>query len=252
VLGAAVWQWRRHPWSRRGLLLGMAAIVIMLFNGFLVATYVVQFPADMAANAHSYFRYSSQLSLMVMLALAVALRPIAQRWLTRSGRLARHAATASIVVILAVPPAIAGMLRFDLDAPQPLLWELGHQAARHMRPGDRLALLLPGDVNDSVGSMLRGVLLFTPPRRPGLAVATETKADPVTLEAIAKAGYTLALVSCTSTGTDAGSPGAAALLRRSADGWQPVEVWPYPTDIRQWRFAALLARGPLCAAPAAH
>ena len=77
VLGAAAWQWRRDPWSRRGLLVGMAAGVIVLFNGFLVVTYVVLFPADMAADAHSYFRYASQLSLVVMLALTVALRPFA-------------------------------------------------------------------------------------------------------------------------------------------------------------------------------
>ena len=45
VLGAAVWQWRRHPWSHCGLLVGMAAGMIVLFNGFLVVTYVVLFPA---------------------------------------------------------------------------------------------------------------------------------------------------------------------------------------------------------------
>ena len=67
------------------------------------------------------------------------------------------------------------MLRFDLDPPQPLLWDLGHQVARRVRPGDRLALLVPGDVNDSVGSMLRGVILFTPPRRPELDIATKTR-----------------------------------------------------------------------------
>jgi hypothetical protein len=247
VLGAAVWQWRRHPWSRRGLLIGMATGVIVLFNAFLVVTYVVLFPVDMAADAHSYFRYASQLSLTVMLALAVTLRPLAKRWLALLGTRARHAAIASVVLILAVPPAIAGMLRFDLDPPQPLLWELGHQVARHVRPGDRVALLLPGDVNDSVGSMLRGLLLFTPPRRPGLDITTETRADAATLDAVAAAGYTLAFVSCTPPGLDDVPPDAAALLRRADGRWGPVAVWPYPADITGWRFAALLARGPLCA-----
>jgi hypothetical protein len=250
VLGVAVWQCRRHAWSRHGLLVGMTAGVIILFNGFLIVTYVVQFPAIMAADAHSYFRYMSQLSLVVMLALTTSLRPLILRLMAPLGAHARKTGIAAIVLTLTVPPAIAGMLRFDLDPPQPLLWELGHQVARHIQPGDRLALLLPGDTDDSVGSMLRGVLLFTPPRWPGLDITTETRADSATLDAAARAGYTLALVTCTPIGVGDVPPGVAALLRRSADGWRPVALWPYPADIRQWRFAALLARGPLCATPA--
>jgi hypothetical protein len=252
VLGATVWQWRRDPWSRRGLLLGIASGVIVLFNGFLLATYVIHFPPDMAADAHSYFRYETQLSLMIMLSLAVALRPVAALGLVRLGARARYAGPAAIVLVLAVPPAIAGMLRFDLDQPQPLLWELGHQAARHMLPNDKLALLVPGDADDSVGSMLRGVLLFTEPRRPALDITTETKADSATLDAAAQAGDTVALISCTPPGLGGAPPGEAALLRRTADGWRLVEAWPYPAGMEQWRFAALLARAPLCAAPAAR
>ena len=157
-----------------------------------------------------------------------------------------------IVLILAIPPAIAGMLRFDLDPPQPLIWHLGHQVAHHVQPGDRLALLLPDDTYDSVGSMLRGVLLFTSPRRPDLDITTATKADAATLLADAKAGYTLAFISCTPHGIDNVPPGVATLLRRTGDGWQLVQTWPYPTDIARWRFTALLARRPLCAVPAAH
>lgn len=246
VLALTIWQWRRDPWSRRGICLGMASGVLVLFNGFLVVTYVVHFPRDMAADAHSYFRYMSQLSLMIMLVLTVALRPIVALWFMRHGTLARYATAAAVVLIMAIPPAIAGMLRFDLDPPQPLLRELGHQLARQVQPGDRLALLLPDDSNDSVGSMLRGVLLFTPPRRPGLDITTATRADAATLEADAKAGYTLAFISCTPAGIDGVPPGEAALLRRVADRWRLVQSWPYPADIAHWHFTGQLARGPLC------
>jgi hypothetical protein len=252
VLATTIWQWWRDPWSRRGVLLGLSAGTIVLFNGFLVVTYVVHFQRDMAAGAHSYFRYMTQLSLMIMLALTVTLRPIAAYWLARHVAYARYAATTAIVLVLAIPPAIAGMLRFDLDPPQPLLWDLGHQIARQVQPGDRLALLLPGDTDDSVGSMLRGVLLFTPPRHPGLDITTATNADASTLEADAKAGYTLAFVSCTPAGLDDAPPGTAALLRRADGRWHLVQSWQYPADIGRWHFAALLARGPLCAAPGMH
>jgi hypothetical protein len=252
ALGVAVWQCRRDPWSRRGLLFMLTAGVVVLFNGFLVVTYVVHFPAGMAADAHSYFRYASQLSLVVILALTVAARPFAAYWLTKVPARARYAGAAAIVLVLAIPPAIAGMLRYDLGQPQPLLWDLGHRAAAEIHPGDRLALLVPGDVYDSVGSMLRGVILFTAPRRPGLDIQTRTEADPGTLEAAASAGYTLALISCTPAGLDGVPPGVAALLRHVGDGWRLVQAWPYPADIAHWRFAALLARAPLCAVQPPH
>jgi hypothetical protein len=183
----------------------------------------------------------SQLSLLVILALTVVASAPARRWLNKGAVRARYAAIASIAGVLCIPPAIAGLLRFDLDQPQPLVWDLGHQVARQIKATDRLALLVPDDVYDSVGSMLRGVLLFTPPRRQGLDIRTETKADAVTLESAADAGYTVALVTC--------SHGEAVLLRHTAEGWHQVSAWPYPADISHWRFAALLARGPLCAVP---
>ena len=83
VLAAAVWQRRRDKWGRRDVLLGLTAGTIVLFNGFLVVTYVVHFPREMAEDAHSYFRYMTQLSLVVMLGLTVTLRPIAAYWLAR-------------------------------------------------------------------------------------------------------------------------------------------------------------------------
>jgi hypothetical protein len=252
ALAVAVWQCRRDAWSRRGLQFMLTAGVVVLFNGFLVVTYVVHFPAGMAADAHSYFRYASQLSLVVILALTVAARPFAAYWLTTVPARARYAGAAAIVLVLAIPPAIAGMLRYDLGQPQPLLWDLGHRAAAEIQPGDRLALLVPGDVYDSVGSMLRGVILFTAPRRPGLDIQTRTEADPGTLEAVAGAGYTLALISCTPVGLNGLPPGEAVLLRRAADGWRLVQAWSYPAEIAHWRFAALLARAPLCAVRPPH
>jgi hypothetical protein len=247
VLIAWVPALRRDRWSRETLLLGMIAGVTVLFNGFLVFTYIAHFPPGMAAQAHSYFRYSTQLSLPVMLGLTVAFRPAVARFLVRRGRLAGCAGVAGIVVILLLPVALVRPLRFDLEPPQPELWQLGHQAARDVTPGDRLALLVPGDIDDAVGSMLRGVLLFTPPRRPGLDIRTETKADAPTLELLAAAGYRLALVTCTPSGLDFIPAHVAAMLRYGDGGWRVLDAWPYPDRLTHAHFAALLARGPLCA-----
>ena len=251
LIAAAVWV-RRDPWRRDTQLLVVCAGVIVLFNGFLLFTYIAHFPPAIAADAHSYFRYASQLSLVVMLALVVTLRPALVQWRffaadAQAGR-GRYVAAVPVVVVLLLPLAIVGMLRFDLDVPQPIVWELGHRAARHIAPGDRLALLVPGDSNYSVSSMLSGVLMFTPPRRPRLDIKVETRADAATLDQLAGAGYQLALVTCTPVGLPGVPAHEAAMLRRGDEGWRLVEAWAYPADTARQRFSALLARGPLCAA----
>ena len=106
---------------------------------------------------------------------------------------------------------------------------------------------MPGDTDDSVGSTLRGVLLFTPPRWPGLDIRTETNADAPTLAKVAAAGYRLALISCTPSGLDGIPAHVAALLHSGANGWRELDTWPYPDRLRKAHFAALLARTPLCA-----
>jgi hypothetical protein len=249
LLVLAIRQLRRDAWSKEGLVLGLCAGMIVLFNGFLVFTYVAHFPPSWAVRAHSYFRYESQLSLMVMLGLVVALRPVVVDRILRLGSTARaRLAAGAMALVVALPIALVGLLRFDLATPMPQVWALGHHVARHIRPGGKLALLLPGDIDDSVGSMLRGVIMFTPPRRPDLDLRIETKADSATLDEVAAAGYPLALISCTPAGLSGVPPHVAALMEHRADGWRLVDAWRYPPDIATRHFTSL-ARGPLCGNP---
>ena len=229
-------------------LLRLIACVVVLFNGFLLFTYIAHFPAVMAMNAHSFFRYNTQVSLLVMLGLVVALRSaVAERLKHMQG--IRYAAVAAVVLIVLLPFATFSQLRFDHDTPQPELWRLAHAAAAYVRPNDQLALILPNDTDDSVGSLLRGVLLFTPPRRPGLDFRVDTGDSADALNAAAAAGYRLALVTCTPAGIADVPVGVAAMLQHDGDGWHPLQTWPWPSSLRRQHFAALLARGPLCAGP---
>jgi hypothetical protein len=248
VLALAAGQLRRDPWSREGHLLGLIGGVIILFTGFLLFTYVAHFPPDWAVQAHSFFRYESQISLLVMLGFTVALRPALTRWLAADARRGRFAAVAPVLLVLLLPLATVRQLRFDLDTPQPELWQLAHAAAAYVRPGDRLALIVPGDTDDAVGSMMRGVLLFTPPRRPGLDFRVETEPGTTALQAAATAGYRLALITCTPQGLADVPAGVAAMLLATPDGWRALQTWSWPASIRARRFAALLGRAPLCAA----
>jgi hypothetical protein len=229
------------------VLLAMIAGVAVLFNAFLVVTYIAHFTPIMAEQAHSYFRYNTQLSLLVMLGLLVLFRTPVAQWATRHADAARYARGAMVVGVVLLPFALVPALRFDLDPPQRVVWQLGHDVAQHVSDTDRLAVVVPGDTDDSVGSMLRGVMLFTPPARPRLELRTETNADPATMSALVHAGYRLALVSCTLPGLSDVPPHVAALLRYGDDGWKAEATWPYPPSLVHQKFTALLARGPLCA-----
>ena len=249
LLALAVRRLRRAPWSPEGRLLGMIAGVVILFNGFLLFTYVAHFPPEWALGAHSYFRYNTQVSLLVMVGLVVELRPWAAARLAANARFAAPAGRVAVTLALLFPVAGVPLLRFDRGTPQPELRRLGHEAAAYLQPGDRLALLLPRDSEDSIGSFLRGVMLFTPPRRPGLEFRIETSVSPATLATVAAADYRLALVTCAPAGLDGVPAGDAAMLRATPDGWHVLQTWPWPERIKHRQFAGLLARDPLCAGP---
>ena len=184
-----------------------------------------------------------------MLGLVVGLRPWAAAWLAANARLAARAGRVAVGLALLFPVAGVPLLRFDRDTPQPELRRLGHEAAAYLQPRDRLALLLPGDSEDSIGSFLRGVMLFTPPRRPGLDFRIETSVSQATLASVAAADYRLALVTCAPAGLDGVPAGDAAMLRATPDGWRVLQTWAWPEQIKRRRFAGLLARDPLCAGP---
>ena len=247
LLALVVRQLRRTRWSVEGRLLGMIGGVIVLFNGFLLFTYVAHFPAPWALGAHSYFRYNTQVSLLLMLGFVVALRPWVVAWAAANRRCAIWASHGVVALALLLPVAGAPLLRFDLDTPQPELRLLAQNATAFLHPGDRLALLLPEDNEDAIGSFLRGLLLFSPPRRTGLDFHIETAVDPTTLATAAAADYRLALVTCAPPGLADAPPGEAAILRETQEGWRTLRAWPWPKQIERQPFAAMLARQPLCA-----
>ncbi|HTZ38265.1 MAG TPA: hypothetical protein VMB84_19735 [Stellaceae bacterium] len=226
---------RREGWTRTTRLLGFNAAAFVLYNGFLVATYIAHFSAEMAVEAHSYFRYNTHLSLILVLSLALAACDLARPlWARQGGR--RGIAAAAVLLALAAPVAFAERLRFDIEMPQPLVWDLAAALKPHLADGDRLALLLPGD-NGEVGDLLASYLASAPPRRRGLDITRFGSADSAALDSAAAAGDALAVVSCTPAGLLGLPAGQAALLRREPDsGWQVAAAWPYRTDLKLSRW----------------
>jgi hypothetical protein len=255
VIALAVRRLRERAWDRPALVARLSAGTAMLFVGFIIFTYVAHFDPASAADAHSFSRYTRQLSLIAVLALVCAARPRVARWLGHLHAASRRRlGTGLILLTLVLPLATIHQLRFDLDAPQPTVFALARDVAATLA-GRRLALLLPGDVDDGVGSMLRGAIMFVPPRLRDLDFEMRLSANPETLAEVAAAGYDEAFISCTSAGIRSAPGlgtlpnGVAVFVRHTSPGWSVVRVWRYEPDLAAHRFAALIERAPLCAGP---
>jgi hypothetical protein len=226
--------------TRRVLVL--TAVAFVLYNGFLLLTFVGHFREE-----HSFFRYNSHLSLLVVLGLALAARDALAARSGGLGRVHRLGGRLAVAAMLAAPLAAAPLLRFDRDMPQPRLRLVARDLAGELQPDARIALILPGD-NGSVADQLGALLRFAPPRRPRLDLWTSAAAAPSALPRAVAAGYRTALLSCTDgSGLDLPAD-AAALLAWTGDAWVPVRVWPYPPLPKRtwWNWTGMLAGEPFC------
>ncbi len=243
ILALPLVRWRQG-WTATSRLLTFNAALFGLYNIFIFMTYIAAFPTEMSSTAHSFFRYNTQLSLVLVLSLALAVRDLAAA--SRIWERPLRAANAAILgLALVAPVALAKRLRFDLDMPQPLVWDLAKKLSPYLGDGGRLALLLPGD-NDSVATMISGVLADTPPRRRMLDLLHRNTADAATLDEAARLGYALALISCTPNGLGDLPAAQAVLLHHDPHGWHLLAAWPYPPHAAQRRWQHILSWPPLC------
>jgi hypothetical protein len=199
----------------------------------------------MSTDAHSYFRYNTHMSLLLVLALATLARAVfEERGWAPSWGARRLAACLLVLASLAVPIGFAARFRFDLVMPQPLVRALGHDLGALLKPDDKLGLVLPGD-NGSVAVMLQSVLRYEAPRRPTIDLAVFKSFDDRTLAALEAQGIGKVLVSCTPEGTGSLPAHRALLLERLPDGWKRVAVWRYP-EPDDTRWTPLLSASALC------
>jgi hypothetical protein len=234
----------RQGWTQATRYLALNAAAFVLYNGFVLLTYVVHFSTEMAAEAHSFFRYNTHLSLILMLSLALAVREFLPTPRV-SGSFCRATKVGVVTLALLAPVAFAERLRFDIEMPQPLVWDLATELKPYLRDHDKLALLLPGD-DGQIGDLLQGYLASAPPRIRGLDLARRPSADMATLDGVAAAGYDLVVISCTADDLLGLPPGEAALARHDATGWHAVASWPYSAGIALSRWQHFRHWSALC------
>jgi hypothetical protein len=117
-----------------------------------------------------------------------------------------------------------------------------------MQSGASLAIIVPGDLNDIAGSYLRGLVLYRDPRPALSTIITTQSVDPAALDALARAGYRQALLSCSDLApTLPGLPAhSLVLLQRDDGGWRPAASRAYPPDIGRRHWAGLLPKPIFC------
>src|SRR6202008_2548987 len=72
----------RQGWTRTTRLLTYLAALLVLYNSFLLLTYIGLFSGEMSIEAHSFFRYNTHLALVLVLALGLTARDLGiGRWL---------------------------------------------------------------------------------------------------------------------------------------------------------------------------
>ena len=236
--------WRGAATDAPGQRAGLALLVVtFVYNAALLVSYIGHFSSQMAADAHSFFRYNTHLSLLLMVTLVLMLRVPTRAWFANLPALQRRRlAGLAIAVFIGCPVAFVHFLRFDLETPQLRAWDLAKHIAAAIGPDDRVALILPGDGN-SLFPVLEGLLRMTTPRRPNLVLDDIQTLTPDTFGKLAADQW--AVISCTPAGMPDVPAGEAALLAHKAAGWSLADHWPYPpADRRHW--SRVIALAPLC------
>jgi hypothetical protein len=244
VVVAAVLIGLKRGVTARGMRLGFILVgVALIYNAALLFSYIAHFAGQMSTDAHSYFRYNTHLSLLLMATIVLLAREKVGSWVERRSLRRRWLACAAVVAVLVSPVVFIQFLRFDLEEPQLRAWELARETAARIGPADRLALILPGD-NASLAPMLEGVLRLTPPRRNDVVLEYRNSFTPTTLDGLA-ADTRWALLSCAPPGLAEIRAGQAALYAHDVTGWHVAAIWPY-APARQTRWSRVVAPIPLC------
>lgn len=220
VAGAVRWtRGNRDPATGLAMLLLGAAV---LFNLFLVFIYVAHFDGVMSANAQSYYRFNTQLALLLMTALVLLLREWVGLWLA-GGRWRRAVPALAVIAALAIPLGFFERVRFDLRRARHAPWSLAAWAAPKLAPGDRLAVVATGATRDTALALGAAISLLAP----RVAVVALRDDGAAVVPSLAAGGFDRLLVTCAGALGPELPADAAGLLAWDGARWQLRGSWPH-------------------------
>src|SRR5262249_46326368 len=130
--GVVVWQIWCPGWAPVTRLLAFNGGLCVVLQILFFCAFLISFPWRAYAYAETFFCYNTHLPLVLVLPLALAVLAFA---VTASPRTERVRVASGFVVLIALlaPFAFVKRLRFDLDMPQPLVWDLAKNLSQHLR-----------------------------------------------------------------------------------------------------------------------
>jgi hypothetical protein len=198
------------------LLLGSTAV----FNLFLFFIYVAHFQGAMSSNAASYYRFNTELALLLMLSLSLVLREAAGHWrATAAWR--RLVPTVAVIAALALPVGFFERVRFDLRRARSVPWTLAEAVVPALASTDRLAILNTGQSDGALA--LRAYLGLLAPEVAAEALRFER---PEVIPALPARGFDRLLVTCAAALEPALPSDTAALFAWDGARWQLHHAWP--------------------------
>ena len=219
--------WRpRTEFDRLAIL---SATLFLAYNGFLLLSYVAVFGKSDALRVASYWRYNTHLGGVGLVFAAVGGALLWRRY--ARWHLPRALACLAVVLVVAMPVALAKKLRFDLHPRYGYAHSTGRDIARMLSPNDRLLLVDPKDDGQYLvimryrlhgsATLVGEINAWNRPtavsirRRAAALKATHLwvyAAQPIVTQAL---GVSLA-------------DGASYLLKRTAERWTVIRQWPHP------------------------
>lgn len=241
VMTVAIFFAARALWRPRGSFDRLAIIagaMFVLYNGFLLFTYVTAFGEYDARRAASYWRYNMHLGAVCLAFAAYGIALLWQRHLTqRLGPRVRGALFKSVIVLAVVlPVALSHKIRFDADRDYIAVRAIGNDLAEALKPGDRVLLV---DANDS-GQYLIIVrfLLYGSAQTVGEITSYQNNTADGLRRAAAKRRASHVWIRLPTPATEDAfgiqmKPDMSYLLERKGRGWTKVRSWAYGAATRR-------------------
>ncbi len=139
VGGIAAFRRRFDETSRLAFIAGILFLGNTAFLGFI---YVAHFNPDAGANAQSFWRYSTQIGPVLLVAAAAV---FGRFWRDHPIAIPRWGAGVAIAAVVIAPIAMAPKIRFDLDPPLPYMQAMAYDVDRTIPENGKLLIVVLKD-----------------------------------------------------------------------------------------------------------
>lgn len=215
----------RTPFDRLAVI---ATVALVGYNLFLLFTYLTAFGEGEARRAASYWRYNMHLGA---LAMATAAYGFATLWRQKQWKLPPQAGWAVIALMVIIPIAASGKLRFDRHPAKLYVRAVGDELRDLLPKGARLNMLDP--VNDGTYMMIVRYAINQHANGSTFIVGAQTAKSSDIAGALVRHRNSHAWVHESNEAVEGAlnlalPAGASHLVRKEDRGWKLVKSWPYP------------------------